>query len=152
MTGPTRKAVTVILAAALSEPCAAAPIISADVVISSATATPRGAAPLFQPRFDKADAPGGRAFVGIGLRLDEGKPLQAGLWGGTGAVIGSLAGPLGAAVGGGAGVLLGLLFGKSRPKTARRDAFRLQGEQAAHGAEGGGERAREAPARGARPL
>ena len=46
---------------------------------------------------------------GAGLRLAEGKPLQVMVWGGAGAIVGSMAGPAGTVVGAAAGSVFGLL-------------------------------------------
>lgn len=117
MKARTRRLAAALLAAALPASAASPPSLSADLAISSTT-SPARSAPLFQLRFEKGPATGGRAVAGVSLALDEGKPLQAGLWGGAGAIIGSLAGPLGAGVGGATGVLLGLVFGKRTKRTA----------------------------------
>lgn len=54
--------------------------------------------------------PQGRAGVGVGVGLSEGKPLQVMVWGGAGAIVGSMAGPAGTVVGAAAGSAFGLLF------------------------------------------
>lgn len=57
-------------------------------------------------------APGARreGSVGVGGGLSEGKPLEAVLWSGAGAVVGSLAGPVGAIVGAAIGAVGGMLI------------------------------------------
>lgn len=56
------------------------------------------------------------------MGMNEGKPLEFLVWGGGGAILGSLAGPAGAALGGTVGAAAGLLFStfvepRTRPKT-----------------------------------
>jgi hypothetical protein len=80
-----------LIAAALARPCSADLI--ADVAVSTASASPRR-----------------RSSAGTGAGLKEGKPLEVMLWGGGGAIAGSLAGPLGTIVGAGTGALCGLLY------------------------------------------
>lgn len=62
--------------------------------------------------FIKGQGSHGRDSVGVGVGMKEGKPLQMGLWGSGGAVVGCLAGPAGAAIGGGVGLLAGYLFSR----------------------------------------
>lgn len=80
---------SLLLAVALTSPCAAAPTLIADVAVSTGT------------HYERRKGPG---------LLGEGKPLEVMVWGGSGAIAGSLAGPLGTAVGAGIGALCGLLY------------------------------------------
>lgn len=94
------------LAVLLALPCRAqAP--HGGVLLSTGTASEKK--PLaVELGLQKAQGSGGTATVGVGVGLEEGKPLEMLLWGSGGAVAGSFAGPLGAAAGGAAGMLAGL--------------------------------------------
>jgi hypothetical protein len=64
---------------------------------------------------------GVRAGSGVGIR--EGMPLEMLLWGGGGAIVGSIGGPVGAVIGGSIGSLIGAVVGavmtrKSSPRKA----------------------------------
>lgn len=109
MKEPRHKALAVILAAALASPCAAAPSLTSDILVSSAPVSKREP-PLFRFNFQQGTGPQGRSSVGIGVGLSEGKPLEMMLWGGSGAVVGSLAGPLGTIAGAATGAVVGLLI------------------------------------------
>ncbi|MBI5596567.1 MAG: hypothetical protein HY928_10805 [Elusimicrobia bacterium] len=88
----------------------AAPARAAVTVTASSSPIHVDAPPLMRLGAQPAATPTGRASVGVGMGLSEGKPLEMLLWGGSGAVVGSMAGPLGAAVGGAAGAVVGLLY------------------------------------------
>ena len=45
----------------------------------------------------------------VGAGISEGKPLQVMVWGGAGAIVGSMAGPLGTVVGAATGSVFGLI-------------------------------------------
>lgn len=86
-----RKVVAVVLSLVLAEPCLGAVVLTSDVSVSSLTA--RGKLP------------------GVGKGgISEGKPLEMTIWGGSGAVIGSLAGPVGSIIGAASGAFVGLLI------------------------------------------
>jgi len=105
-----RKLASVIAAAAMPLPGFAAPALIADVVVSSAAA-PSTLAPItFRLDSRPGAGPKGRHSVGVKAGLGEGKPLEMAVWGGAGAIAGSLAGPAGAVIGAGAGALCGLLY------------------------------------------
>lgn len=76
-----------------------------DLSVSSATARENVSLKLGLQR-----TPRGAAGVGVGVGLEEGKPLQMLLWSGAGAVAGSFAGPPGAIIGAAAGAVTGLLI------------------------------------------
>lgn len=87
------KAVAVGLSLVLVSPCArAAAVLTSDVSVSSMSAK------------------GKRSEAGRGGGISEGKPLEMTIWGGSGAVIGSLAGPVGTIIGAASGALVGLLI------------------------------------------
>jgi hypothetical protein len=102
-----RSAFAALLAAALASPCAAAPELA--VAVSSAAASRPGTVIL---RVDPQTGTGRyrRPSLGLGRLFDEGKPLEVMMWGGSGAVAGSLAGPAGTIIGAGAGALCGLVY------------------------------------------
>ncbi len=102
-----------LLALALLSPSAAAaaePSVTAEVQVS----TPSSGAGRTILRVEPLEAPRGagraRRSIGFGRVFEEGVPLNVGVWGGGGAVIGSLAGPPGALIGAGAGALAGILY------------------------------------------
>jgi hypothetical protein len=101
MTESKRKLAATLIAAALTT----------DVTVSTRPAPGPGAGIL---RVEPREAPAGqgraRRTIGFGRVLEDGVPLNVGVWGGGGAVIGSLAGPPGAIIGAGAGALAGLLY------------------------------------------
>ena len=90
-----RQALIGLLAAALASPCAALPELTADIAVSSQPAS-------------SSQSPSS-ATGGIGIS-SEGKPLEMTVWGGSGAIVGSLAGPIGTIVGAAVGALGGLLI------------------------------------------
>lgn len=96
--------------AALLAALLAAPSGAAVSVTASSSPIHVDAAPLMRLGLQPAATPTGRASVGAGVGLSEGKPLEMLLWGGSGAIVGSMAGPVGAAVGGAAGAVVGLLY------------------------------------------
>lgn len=105
----TRRFAAAVLAAALAPPCAATPPLTAGVAVSSAPAASPGTV-ILRVMAQPGSVPYRRPSIGLGGVLMEGKPLEVMLWGGYGAVAGSLAGPLGTAVGAGTGALCGLLY------------------------------------------
>ena len=62
--------------------------------------------------------------AGRGGGMNEGIKLETLLWGGGGAVIGSLAGPVGTVVGGAVGFLVGLSIGIVMPRKQSSPDFR----------------------------
>ena len=62
--------------------------------------------------------------AGGGGGISEGIKLETLLWGGGGAIIGSLAGPVGAIVGGSVGSLVGLTIGIIMPRRQNSPKFR----------------------------
>ncbi|TPW19983.1 MAG: hypothetical protein FD126_2141 [Elusimicrobia bacterium] len=85
---------SVALAAALVLPSAAEVVaVVPTLTVSSTTAVAENKAP-----------------VRVGAGISEGKPLQVMVWGGAGAIVGSIAGPAGTVVGAAAGSAFGLLF------------------------------------------
>jgi hypothetical protein len=62
--------------------------------------------------------------AGRGGGLSEGIKLETLLWGGGGAIIGSLAGPVGAVAGGAVGFLVGLSIGIVMPRKQSSPNFR----------------------------
>lgn len=86
------RVVSVILSLVLAGPCLGAGVLTSDVSISSMSAK------------------GKRSEAGQGGGISEGKPLEMTIWGGSGAVIGSLAGPAGTIIGAAAGAFVGLLI------------------------------------------
>jgi len=102
-----KRLAALLLALALPAQGADAPL-KADVGVSTKAAD-KG--PIeFKLSFEPGDGVRVPKHIGVRAKLAEGKPLQMMLWGGAGAVVGTLAGPFGAAVGGAAGVVAGLLF------------------------------------------
>ena len=97
-----------LLAAALlaPQPAAALPAMTGDVTASSTAVKTTD----FKFRVEDDRTKHGRAEVGVSLMMDEGRPLEFLVWGGGGAILGSLAGPAGAALGAAAGAAAGLLF------------------------------------------
>lgn len=94
-----------LLSVLLAAPAAAEPALT-----SSSAPIHLDAPPLMRLGHQPAVTPSGKASIGVGVGLSEGKPLEMLLWGGSGAIVGSMAGPLGAAVGGAAGAAIGLLY------------------------------------------
>ncbi len=70
------------------------------------------------PVFNGGDGPGG------GGGISEGVKLETLLWGGGGAIIGSLAGPVGTIAGGAVGFLVGLTIGIIMPRKQSSAEFR----------------------------
>jgi hypothetical protein len=62
--------------------------------------------------------------AGRGGGMSEGVKLETVLWGGGGAIIGSLAGPVGTIVGGAVGFLIGLSIGIVMPRKQSSPDFR----------------------------
>lgn len=88
----------------------AVPSRAAVTVTSSSSPLHVDVPPLMRLGVQPAATPTGRASLGASVGLAEGKPLEMLIWGGSGAVVGSMAGPVGAAVGGAAGAVVGLLY------------------------------------------
>jgi hypothetical protein len=65
---------------------------------------------------------GARAASGGGLK--EGRKLEVLLWGGGGAIVGSLAGPVGTIVGAAVGSLIGLAVGTVMPRKQKAPDYR----------------------------
>lgn len=104
-----RRSLSAILAGLLAAPSgaevvAAVPTVTVSSMPVPATHRPPAALGLLPA------GPQGRTAVGVGVGLAEGKPLQVMVWGGAGAIVGSMAGPLGTVVGAAAGSVTGLLF------------------------------------------
>lgn len=93
----------------LGAPAAAEPSLVADPP-SISTGAPDKVILRVEPREAPAGAGRARRSVGLGTLFEDKAPLNIGVWGGGGAVIGSLAGPPGAMIGAGAGALAGLLY------------------------------------------
>ncbi len=110
MKAPARKLAAVVLAAAMPLPGFAAPALIADVAVSSAAAASKPAPLDIHFGIRVADGPHKRVSIGVMAGMKEGKPLEVMVWGGGGAIAGSLAGPLGTIIGAGTGALCGLLY------------------------------------------
>jgi hypothetical protein len=65
---------------------------------------------------------GVRAVSGGGLK--EGRPLEVLLWGGGGAIVGSLAGPVGTVIGAAVGSLIGIAVGTVMPRKQKAPDYR----------------------------
>ncbi len=111
----TRSSLAVVLAAALAAPGGAA-----DLALSSATIKNKSAPLEYRFRYDKPHSSVSRGSIGFGRVLAEGPVLQVGIWGGGGAVIGSVAGPLGTVIGAAAGTVAGLIVNAFTPAEAKR--------------------------------
>lgn len=105
-----RSSLVVVLAATLAAPSAAT-----DLTLSSATIRSRPAPLEYRLGYDKPHSTVSRGSIGFGRVLGEGPVLEVGIWGGGGAVIGSLAGPLGTVVGAAAGTVAGLIVSAFTP-------------------------------------
>jgi hypothetical protein len=97
-------------------------LISKDNELSLSPEKPKRNNNLFP---DKGVQPGSR-----GGGISEGRPLETVLWGGGGAIIGSIAGPLGTIVGASVGALIGLVVGTVMPRKQRSPTFRDSKENA----------------------
>lgn len=112
-------AVALVVLLACAGPAAAAGDLTGGVVVSSAAAVGKPAPIEWKLGYRSPEGSRERGSVGVGAGLPEGKRLECALWGGAGAVAGSIAGPLGAAVGGGLGLLAGLVVAHFfAPRTA----------------------------------
>lgn len=102
-----------LLALALLAP-SAAPAAEPSMTAGVSVSTPSSGAGRTILRVEPLEAPRGtgraRRSIGFGRVFEDGVPLNVGVWGGGGAVIGSLAGPPGAIIGAGAGALAGALY------------------------------------------
>ena len=56
--------------------------------------------------------------------IKEGRPLEVLLWGGGGAIVGSLAGPVGTVIGAAVGSLIGLAVGTVMPRKQKAPGYR----------------------------
>lgn len=102
----TARPLAVLLAAALASPCAAAPAATADLSLSTASfRTPRKKPSFFWSAAGSGNIPLQRPSIGVGAGMKEGAPLEVMLWGGSGAVAGTVLGPGGTLVGAGLGLL-----------------------------------------------
>ena len=99
---------------AASHPPAPSLISNGDNIIFSSDKPRRESMPVFAH---------GRS-AGGGGGISEGIKLETLLWGGGGAIIGSLAGPVGAIVGGSIGSLVGLTIGIIMPRRQNSPKFR----------------------------
>ena len=86
------KILAAVLSLVLAGSGAEAAVLTSDVSVSSMSAK------------------GKRPEAGKGGGISEGKPLEMTIWGGSGAVIGSLAGPVGTIIGAASGAFVGLLI------------------------------------------
>ena len=96
-----------VLALALASPCVAAPALTSNVAVSSPSARSGSEPFTFKFGFQKGAGVEGRSSLGAGGGIKEGKPLEMALWGGGGAVAGSMTGPVGAMIGAAAGMVAG---------------------------------------------
>lgn len=104
-----RSVLSAALAAALALPAWAEVVVARPTVAVSSSPVPlEGRPPVVVGALP--GGPQGRAAAGVGVGLSEGKPLQVMVWGGAGAIVGSMAGPAGTVVGAAAGSAFGLLF------------------------------------------
>jgi len=105
-----KASLSLLLSAVLASPAAAAePSLIAEPP-SVSTGAPAKVILRVEPREAPAGAGRARRSVGLGTLFEDKAPLNIGVWGGGGAVIGSLAGPPGALLGAGAGAFAGLLY------------------------------------------
>lgn len=106
----TGSKLSVLLLALAAHAAAAGPSVTADIEVSTPAAVPGRMILRVEPREAPAGQGRARRSIGFGRVFEEGVPLNVGVWGGAGAVIGSLAGPPGAVIGAGAGALAGVLY------------------------------------------